>query len=253
MLDWFTTIPGILIICGVILLVIAIILFILGAKNSKKEVASTVDTNVSPVVNEPASSEVIQTAPIAEETVISSVDTVGNEVVNNNFATVEPVVITEPEGTNIPVEEPVVNNYVEEATSVINIPDMEADNQEVEPVGVQENSSVYGGETPVVDFSSQEEKPVTIYGGNDPLDATQTLPKMEENHVPYGGSYPEVRIVEPTVQDVVPTPVEETVIQMPTIEPVVESEPEVASVAVEEPVVVSEPTVQEQPTSVEEL
>lgn len=247
MLDWFTTIPGILIICGVILLVIAIILFILGAKNSKKEVA----TPVAPVVNEPNNGDVMQTEQVAQETVVPTVDTVSTEV--NNLATVEPVVITEPEVTNIPVEEPVVNNYVEEATSVINIPDMEAENQEVEPVGVSENSSVYGGETPVVDFSSQEEKPVTIYGGNDPLDATQTLPKMEENHVPYGGSYPEVRIVEPTVQDVVPTPVEETVIQMPTIEPVVVNEPEVASVAVEEPVVVSEPTVQEQPSSVEEL
>ena len=40
MLDWFTTIPGMLIICGVVLLVIAVVLFVVGAKQDapKKEV-----------------------------------------------------------------------------------------------------------------------------------------------------------------------------------------------------------------------
>ena len=73
MLDWFTTIPGILVICGVILLVIAIILFIAGNKKAKKEemvqtnpvtesantmnteVNTTADTNIGEVNAEKAS------------------------------------------------------------------------------------------------------------------------------------------------------------------------------------------------------
>ena len=37
MLDWFTTIPGILISAGVILLIISVVLFITGNKQDKKE------------------------------------------------------------------------------------------------------------------------------------------------------------------------------------------------------------------------
>ena len=44
MLDWFTTIPGILIICGALLLVIAIILFIVGSKKDKKEAKQMAQT-----------------------------------------------------------------------------------------------------------------------------------------------------------------------------------------------------------------
>ena len=35
MLEWFTTIPGVLVICGVVLLIIAIVLFVMGSKKGK--------------------------------------------------------------------------------------------------------------------------------------------------------------------------------------------------------------------------
>ena len=262
MLDWFTTIPGILIICGVILLVIAIILFIVGAKKAKKEESNittqSVDNNISPVVNEESNVNATTIVPVVEDVVTPSMETtISAESVSTDVPVNEPVQIEEPV-VNV-VETPVVNNIVEDTTPVINIPDMDKV-EEVNSVKNEEPSIIYGGELPTVDFTASEEKPVTIYGGNDPLEATQTLPRMEENHTPYGGVYPEVRIVEPTVSEPVPTPVEETVTAMPTIEPIVIDEPQVINIPVEEPVIIPEPTVvnneantQEQAPVVEEL
>ena len=85
MIEWLTTIPGILILCGILLLIIAIILFVVGAKKSKSEVVtntnSVVDNgmntmnsnlnafnnqfnvpNVAPVINEPVVSDVVTAA-----------------------------------------------------------------------------------------------------------------------------------------------------------------------------------------------
>ena len=248
MLEWFTTIPGILIICGVILLVIAVILFVVGAKKNKNEVASdnsVMENSVSSVNSIEKPTEI---PSAGEEIAMSNVDTTINS--DNSEEKIENGVF-EP----IHIEEPVVTNFNENIstdinnesfvnpTPVINIPD-DSVREEAIP------STIYGGEIPTVDFTIPEEKPVTIYGGNDPLDATQTLPKMEEHHAPYGGSYPEVRIVEPTVNNVAPTPVEETVAQMPFVEPPVVNipveeptitEPSVVSIPVEEPVI-TEPT-----------
>lgn len=234
MLDWFTTIPGILIICGVILLVIAIILFIVGAKKSKKEEANipaqTVENNISPVVNDENS--VLPVTPVVENTVMPSAETVNADIVGTDIPSVEPIKIEEPVVNAFSeVENSVVNNVVEDETPIINIPDMN--------VSTEESNTIYGGEVPTIDFTAQEETPVTIYGGNDPLEATQTLPKMEESHTPYGGAYPEVRIVDAPV---VPTPVEETVTEMPAVEPVVINEPDVINIPVEEPAA-SEPVV----------
>ena len=261
MLDWFTTIPGILIICGVILLVIAIILFIVGAKKSKKEVApvsnQTVENNMSSVASVESSVDVTPIVPVTEEPVVSSVNTtVPVEEVKNEIPTSEPIHIEEPEVTNTSnVEVPTYTNSVENSEPVVNIPEINTPVEETSAVTIEEPSTIYGGEVPIVDFPTQEEKPVTIYGGNDPLEATQSLPKMEEHHEPYGGVYPEVRIVEPTVEEAVPTPVEETVTEMPTIEPVMINEPEVVNIPVEEPVIsetIAAP-VQEKEPVVEEL
>lgn len=258
MIEWLTTIPGILILCGVILLIIAIILFAVGAKKSKKENVvsdSTVvdnsqntmvnnnDIGVAPVVSEPVVSNVIETATVSVDEPVVTVSDAEPVSVVGDINMFEPQVA--------PVNPVQANN--EEV--VVNIP-----NTFEEPVSMDNtqviDNAVYGGEMPSVDFTPQEEKPVTIYGGNDPLDATQTLPKMEENHVPYGGSYPEVKIVEPTIEPVVdPTPVEAAVTEMPVVEPVftpVEpitiNEPEVVSIPVEEPVVITEPEVVSIPT-----
>lgn len=259
MIEWLTTIPGILILCGVILLIIAIILFAVGAKKSKKENVvsdSTVVDNsqstmindnntmgVAPAVSEPVVPNVIETATVSVEEPVVTVSDAEPVSVVGDIDMVEPQVAT---------VNPVEDNNEE---VVIDIP-----NTIDEPVSMDNtqaiDTAVYGGEMPSVDFIPQEEKPVTIYGGNDPLEATQTLPKMEENHAPYGGNYPEVKIVEPTIEPVVaPTPVEAAVTEMPVVEPtftpvepITINEPEVVSIPVEEPVVITEPEVVSIPT-----
>ena len=259
MLDWFMTIPGILIICGVILLVIAVVLFVLGSKKDKKAVVNT----VSEVANDIASNE--EVTPIAP---VEAVDSMNVEVASNEVSapevesTPEPIVISEPEvsevqDVNVNTEEPaMVYESTVEVEPVVNIPEMDVPQmvEEVtseEPVSVETN--VYGGESPVVNFET-EVKPVSIYGGNDPLEATQSLPKMEEVHAPYGLEYPEVKVVEPVVEQPAYTPVEDTVSIMPEVTPVEEATPSIEVPAVE-PVVsdVVENNTEVQESVVEEL
>ena len=264
MLEWFTTIPGILVICGVILLVIAIILFAVSAKKDKKEnmVNEQVSNNIEPVVETPVSTvtEVKDTPQVVNTQVVE-------ETVNNNLEiaapaldAVEPVV----EPVAEPVIEPVQPAVEENVTPVVQeetIPEV-VDAKALEEVNVNTNdaNAIYGGQQPIVDFVS-EEKPVTIYGGNDPLEATQKLPLVEENHVPYGGEYPEIKIPDTVVEPVVTPvqPVVEAVTPISTPEFNTFSQPEVVSIpamdevlpdTVVEPVV--EPVVQPVQSVVEE-
>lgn len=233
MLDWFTTIPGILIICGVILLVIAIILFVAGNKKSKKEasrVNSTADNTMNNITNTnntvadtivsmpsvdntQVSSEANSTPTVAvveEKPAVESVNATPSIVIE------EPVQIQEPqqmvtETNNTIMSEPVMENATIDIPNVTEMPVKE------------ENTMVYGTDTPVVDFTPSVEKPVTIYGGNDPLEATQALPKMDEHHEPYGGAYPEARIIDSNPSIEIPTPVEEVVSEIPAMESTVEN------------------------------
>lgn len=334
MLDWFTTIPGILIICGVILLLIAIILFVAGAKKTKKENSTSVSTSsveaaASDINNTVTISNVDNTVvdtiatPSIDNTVVNTIATpsVDNTVVDtiatpNVDNTVVDTIAT-PNIDNTVVDTIVTSNVDNTAVDAFAMPNIEnthsvtEDNSVVpitledsiqvqepqqelftsnlitpEPViensvvdmpnfsqvSMQEtdNSAVYGGNTPVVNFNVPEEKPVTIYGGNDPLEATQSLPKMEMNHEPYGGNYPEARIVEPVASIEVPTPVEETITPMPTMEPTAENvnqqsvieipdldsvSPETSTVSpvAEQNMGNSTLTVEQQPITIEEL
>ena len=233
MLDWFTTIPGILIICGVILLVIAIILFIAGNKKSKKEVSgmnSTVDNTMNTITNTNntvvdtvASTPNVDSMQVSSETnstpsvtVVEETPAVESVNATPSIAIEEPVQIQEPqqmvtEANSTIMSEPVIENATIDIPTVTEMPVKE------------ENTMVYGTDTPVVDFTPSVEKPVTIYGGNDPLEATQTLPKMDEHHEPYGGAYPEARIIDSNPSIEMPTPVEEVVSEMPAMEPTVEN------------------------------
>ncbi len=269
MLDWFTTIPGILIICGAILLVVAIVMFTLGGKKSKKNQNAVNASNVNPVptatvdsvaptisampgtqtvsvtepvsampgtqtvsVTEPVSAmpgtqTVSFTEPAVDSTISNpnlnitpasnDVFTAVNPVPTATVDSVAPTIFTMPEPT--PIAEPemttnelsqanIVMPQMQAEPSVANIPNV---NEQNIPSATEANPTVYGGVSPVPDFSIQNETPVTIYGGNDPLEATQSLPKIEEHHEPYGGVYPEVKIVEPNQPIEIPTPVEETI------------------------------------------
>lgn len=246
MLDWFTTIPGILIICGVILLIIAIILFVVGAKKSKGEGNATTEVVNNSVEMAPVTTPDTNVTPVAPVTVEANVTSVNVDSVNTEQkneitepVSVEQPVVTEPvvEAASVQMNEPVVSEPVVETPAV----DMTVPTQEVvdsNPVSqieeVKENdATTYGGEAPKIDFTVNEEKTVTIYGGNDPLEATQALPKVEEHHAPYGGAYPEVRIVENSPVVEAPTPVEEVVSTMPIVEPVVNTVVEEAPVVPE--------------------
>ena len=191
MLDWFTTIPGILIICGILLLVIAIVLFIVGSKKDKKEAKKTVSVNDSNTTDGLNSNEnSISVSPVEPAVDVISTPNVNVDNVPVSEGTVQvenkvdlPTFDTPTIDMPLPVAEPTV----EETSSV---------QPSIEPVAQtkEETTSVYGGATPVYNFSVSEDKPVTIYGGNDPLEATQTLPKMEEHHLPYGGVDTEINL-----------------------------------------------------------
>lgn len=226
-LDWFTTIPGILISIGVVLLIVAIILFATGNKKDKTKVTSTnietksdidmqVENTVTPV--EPVAA--VESQPIVESVQVGE----------------------QPKFEDIPMGMPGVDPInsmdtivgLEENKEVVEVP---TEIKIEEPVSIEVNSevtpevSVYGGTNPtdsIQSVSIEEDKKPTIYGGNDPLEATQSLPKVEEHHEPYGGAISEVKIIEP---------VEEPVVELPDVEA--------------EPIQVEIPSVEEAPVSFE--
>lgn len=286
MLDWFTTIPGILVICGVILLVIAIILFIAGNKKAKKEemvqtnpvtesantmnteVNTTADTNIGEV-------NVQEVSPVMEEA--STIPTESVSLENNELPKmkvesnndVSPIQIEEPvqiPSEEIHIEEPVkisdteIHNEEASIPEPVSIPSIDNSVNSMDTVSDETSfnipiptekpsfdntsTSIYGGASPISNISMNEEKPVTIYGGNDPLEATQSIPKVEEHHEPYGGVYPEAKIVDMNASTVTPTPVEEVVSAMPVTDTNLENNqvedttaPSVVAIPEEKPVV----------------
>ncbi len=286
MLDWFTTIPGILVICGVILLVIAIILFIAGNKKAKKEemvqtnpvtesantmnteVNTTADTNIGEVNVQEVSPVMEQASTIPTESVsLENNELPKMEVESNND--VSPIQIEEPvqiPSEEIHIEEPVkisdteIHNEEASIPEPVSIPSIDNSVNSMDTVSDETSfnipiptekpsfdntsTSIYGGASPISNISMNEEKPVTIYGGNDPLEATQSIPKVEEHHEPYGGVYPEAKIVDMNASTVTPTPVEEVVSAMPVTDTNLENNqaedttaPSVVTVPEEKPVV----------------
>jgi len=287
-LEWFTTIPGMLITGGVILLLIAFIMLIVGSSKGKKKnkggaAQSVADTNAA-VPSAEAS------GVVASEAVMPSMPTVEDQAVTSNnsvdsVATSEPMgPITEsvapttvvPEVATVqtpaveaPTVEPVVNPIptvdippIVPATPVESpIPTVEpvVPTETIEPVVAEpvletpdalnlEKTSVniYGGASVVPNVPVQEEaRP--IYGGANPLDATQNLPKMDVHHEPYSGGQDVVNPI-PTV-DVVPAPQEAPVVEAPVQEPV--QPPVVEAIPVVEPTApVATPEVVNQPVEV---
>lgn len=286
MLDWFTTIPGILVICGVILLVIAIILFIAGNKKAKKEgmvqtnpvtesantmnteVNTTADTNIGEVNVQEVSPVMEQASTIPTESVsLENNELHKMEVESNND--VSPIKIEEPvqiPSEEIHIEEPVkisdteIHNEEASIPEPVSIPSINNSVNSMDTVSDETSfnipiptekpsfdntsTSIYGGASPISNISMNEEKPVTIYGGNDPLEATQSIPKVEEHHEPYGGVYPEAKIVDMNASTVTPTPVEEVVSAMPVTDTNLENNqvedttaPSVVTIPEEKPVV----------------
>ena len=243
MLEWFTTIPGILVICGVILLVIAIILFIVSAKKDKKQT-----TTMEPVNNNIESVGDMQTTPTVEP-VQETVTPVIEPIVSDVTADVNQPTMNINTESVVNVNQPAVEDSINAEGVVISNEEMVVPQEVVdfkpatEPVNMvseepKENTTIYGGQEPVFNFTAAEEKPVTIYGGNDPLEATQKLQPIEEKHMPYGLEYPEVKIVEPSVEQPVIEPVQEVVTPIATVDFNTVSQPEVINIPVTDDIAV---------------
>lgn len=273
---WFTSVSGILITCGVVLLILALILFIVGSKKGKKNSNQPTDVNTAP-----ASTNVEATA--TEQPVVGGVDATVSTDVNtvtptgveaNQTTTVSPeLVINSNEVSAVPSADS--NSVVPETVTadpsvtaevpVMPVPEPVVSTTEINSVPTISNEeslempnatnldktmvSVYGGANPadaIANVNVDEHKP--IYGGNDPLEATQNLPKMDEHHEPYGGAMDEAKIAEAASQTVSPVP-EVQSIPMPEVQPI----PAVNTVSEEvKPIAVETPSIQPvQPTPVE--
>ncbi len=252
MLDWITTIPGILITCGVILLLIAIVLFILGNKKDKRTSNLAMNTGV---MNQPL---------------------INDEVVTKEQA---PMIIDEPKEINmggVNPANPAIADFtlsktettVEEKPAVEPVNTFNFTAPAVEAAPVSENTSVYDFSipaeipvveeqttvepTPVVDTTpevtpiTQTVEPVNTFNFTAP--AVEAAPVSENTSV-YDFSIPtEIPVVEEHTT-VEPTPVVDTT---PVSEPVVEEikpvQPEVTIYGGNDPLVntqVSEPVTHE--------
>ena len=206
-LNWFLTIPGMLITGGILLLLIALIIFIATSgsskKNKKKEVSDLVspspesinpNTTTAPVENSVPVSPVVE--PIAPQPVpMATNQQVVSEVVSPVVETPvvpeavvpEPTVTIQPTEPVQPVQEAPTDNSPNFIPPVTEMPSPVTPTVESTQVPGAEGVSIYGGVSPVVPNVQPVEQPRQIYGGANPLDKTQAIPVIQPNqHMEYG-------------------------------------------------------------------
>ncbi|MDD3241747.1 MAG: hypothetical protein PHQ64_03095 [Bacilli bacterium] len=272
-IDFFLTIPGMLILGGILLLIVAVILFIVASVKSKKEdkeETTAVENEVAPVTNVSVSSFDDNIMPVMTPVVEPTVEPANISVEPISFAApaVEetPVSFVAPvveEQQPMVVEEPVVQEFMPTVeASPVEIPSFDIPVvQEVTPMASVEAmpTIVPSFEETVSTNEIREVEPIVIpepehrpiYGGADPLEATQKMPVIEPTHVPYGGA--EVKLVDleeiqklyqkPVVEEQQPMVVEETNV---VVEPVVENRPV-------EPIVIPNEVVEQQPVMIPDI
>lgn len=252
-IDWFLTVPGILISIGVILLIVALIMFIVSAMKEKKgETAPSVLEN-NQVNNTPVMEvqEVVEQPVNVEQQPVNVEQSFGFEQPHNVETPLidtvsEEVVVPSFEGDNIipTIDEQMVNvvpevsnnsNFIPADDDLLDIVvPTEKVNNDVITTNEINASNNFEIPEPIVEV---EQRP--IYGGADPLEATQTLPRMDVHHEPYSGGSKEVNVnVVPEVPNVVEPFVgsNEQVLQ-PEVPFIVEP----VSVPTEEPSIISIP------------
>lgn len=246
-LDWFMTIPGILIICGVILLIIALVLFVVGAKKSKKTSnnvnagAQFNNDNVTNINNDGNDQVLVsQEIPVSEVyTATPTIDSTNNTNINEG----SDLIGSTNDSFGLPSE-----TQVESSIDFnVSMPEFtlpaQGDNTTNETVSFIDNQ--VGIKSNVDDNNINT--PVTIYGGNDPLEATQALPKIEIHNEPYGGALGDNRIISPITEQ---PQAEVNMGTEPVIEPIMPVF-DIPVAPIEEPIVpnfgIPTATVQEQP------
>lgn len=223
-LDWFMTIPGMLITGGVIFLIIALVIFIItGNKKTKtnKEVVAAQDSSKqeAAVVATPAVGQAVTTSEpvVTPQSVVTSESVVPTPPISSMAEKVapkeaEPAVFTAPIPQNVaPVPQPVVNNQVPNiaeqsatvpTTPVVNqpvvteVPVKEEQKETIQTSGVDMPRPIYGGASPIVPTVPHEEEHRPIYGGANPLENTQSVPIVSQRPV----VTEEVKVSIPTVE-----------------------------------------------------
>lgn len=240
-LDWFMTIPGMLITGGVIFLIIALVIFIItGNKKTKtnKEVVAAQDSSKqeAAVVATPAVGQAVTTSEpvVTPQSVVTSESVVPTPLVSSMAEKVapkeaEPAVFTAPIPQNVaPVPpQPVVNNQVPNiaeqsatvpTTPVVNqpvvteVPVKEEQKETIQTSSFDMPRPIYGGASPIVPNVPHEEEHRPIYGGANPLENTQSVPIVSQRPV----VTEEVKVSVPTVE--IPT-VQVTPNVTPTVAP----------------------------------
>ena len=243
-LSWFGTIPGMLITGGILLLIIALIIFIttIGKKNKpvKNKAEEKSIEGAKEMVNESSQPSPVAVDPNAVPTAIPNTmpttQPVADGMPNVAFATPTPV---EPEMAQ-PIQEaapvqPEMAQPVPEVTPVESEMPQVVPNVVSEPIN--QTVSIYGGVSPSVaksDIVDTEQH--QIYGGANPLENTQSI---SINDINQAAASQIAAGTEPQIEQVVaPVQPEVTPVVNPTV-PSVEPQAQVAVVDVAQPVVES--------------
>lgn len=162
----------------------------------QQEAVHPVEFNSNPSVVSPINNQFINETPVTPVDVtpispvmvneeVPPVDTVSNTNIENN--SINPVEVV-PTSVDVEIPDvPVVNSNIE-ATDIASADhsvdiekNIDASQNEEQPVipSVEPTTTIYGGESPTVDFK-QEESSHQIYGGANPLDKTQTIPIIND-------------------------------------------------------------------------
>ncbi len=200
-LNWFLTIPGMLITGGVLLLLIALIIFIATAGSSKKNKKG---------VNELVDGSEDKKIPMGDNIVAPAMDANGvamnqpiTEIPNNNImpndnnlnGVMGPSAVDLPQPSVTVVDgnqgvtgsmdnfvPPVIDQPQENSVSnTVSEPAINTETTPLEPTP-EPSVSIYGGVSPTIpqdvvnSIPDQNARP--IYGGNNPLDATQAIPTI---------------------------------------------------------------------------
>lgn len=246
-LDWFMTIPGMLITGGVIFLIIALVIFIVtGNKKTKtnKEVVAAQDSSKqeAAVAATPAVGQAVATSEpvVTPQSVVTSEPVVPTTPVSSMAEKVapkdaEPAVFTAPIPQDVaPVPQLVVNNQVpniaEQSATVPTTPEPQpvvSTQSEVTPVVPTIESTPVVNQPVVPEVPVKEEQkeaiqtsgvdmPRPIYGGASPI--VPNVPHEEEHRPIYGGANPLENTQSVPIVPQRPVVTEEVKVSVPTVE-----------------------------------
>lgn len=196
---FITSTPGIMIIVGIVLLLVAVVFLVLDKKKNAK------NNEVGPAVEE--STEAKEQEPVATPEVTPEVTGPVVVVASEGDGVKEVPVAVEPEVVNFTeppaidmATAPVLEKLVIEELPTASAP---VENLNAEPVVTKETPTVYGGATPESTVNvSLEEKPREIYGGASPLENTAPIPSKSVKEA-YQGT---LGVEKPTVTETLMTP-----------------------------------------------